>query len=75
MATPGKSPLLYLGGYQMLSLAVVAFYLIHAPLGSAHSKGLIANASLRIEALVFMFAVFRQIRKDEQDRQVLAADE
>jgi len=75
MAKPGKAPLLCLAVYHVLSLVVVVFNLTHVPLASALSKGLVANAFLRAEALIFMFAVYRQMRKGERDKQGYAIEE
>lgn len=75
MARPGKAPLLYLAIYHVLSLVVVVFNLTQVPLASVHSKGLVANAFLRMEALIFMFAVYRQMKREERNKQVLTTDE
>jgi hypothetical protein len=75
MARPGKAPLIYLVVFQVVSVVVVVLNLVHVPLASPQSKGLTANVFLRVEALIFMFAIYRQIRVEERGKHVSVVGE
>lgn len=75
MAKPGKAPLIYLAVFQAFSIVVVVLNLVHVPLASPQSKGLAANVFLRVEALIFMFAIYRQIRVEERGKHVSVVGE